>query len=101
MEGLRAWYFTSAAASWGSFQQDCSLSIVMMMAHDLDDRQVVQINAPCPDTWKRFSQSALQVLKERALPRTTITAILYGNGRIKLKASSSGSTAGSPSMLQT
>lgn len=76
VEEVRAWYFTSAAVSWGSSQQDCSPWSVLRIAHNLENRQVMKIGAPRPYAWKSLSQWALQIWKERLLPSTKITAIL-------------------------
>jgi len=65
----------------------------------------VEVCAPCPGACDSIS-----ILKSKGarqwegrmggyIPNTTTSATLYGNGNVKLKESSSGSTAGSPSIV--
>ena len=42
-------------------EQGFLLWIMLLFAHDLNDRQVVKIDAPRPDAWKCISQWALRV----------------------------------------
>ena len=51
------------------------LETVLCIAHNLEDRKVVKIDAPCPDAW-RSCQSIGMAGLTRLLPRTKMTAIL-------------------------
>jgi hypothetical protein len=69
-------------------------------AYNLDQVQIVQIEAPCPDTYKTNQTLIISYYEDGALPITTIIATLYGSGRIRLNASSCGPSPGSRSMLR-
>ena len=66
-------------------------------------REILQICAPCPYSYVRSVTVELQARVESAVqcivPRTVTKATLYGKGSVRLKESSSGSTAGSPSII--
>ena len=74
--------------------------------YDFSLSKVLKIGAPCPDSYPIVSKVIIEEAREhmgenkkRYIPRTTISATRYGKGRLRLKESSSGSTAGSPSIV--
>jgi hypothetical protein len=64
----------------------------------------VEVEAPCPYTYgvcqSRGTLDSSRLVERLCIPSTIIRATRYGNGRIRVKPSISGSTAGSPSMLR-
>lgn len=58
----------------------------------------MEVYAPCPDAYLLLDE-IVRTMGQLSLPSTMIRATRYGNGRKRLKESSSGSTKGSPSIM--
>jgi hypothetical protein len=79
---------------------------------DLDEVEIMQVNAPSPDSYAQLATADDENKKKKkkgmrswhpkqcdGVPRTMMKPIRYGRGKVRLNESSSGSTAGSPSIL--
>jgi hypothetical protein len=60
----------------------------------------VQIEPPCPDTCEIRQLLLFSCYEHQCIPNTKMIATRYGRGRMRLNASSCGSSTGSRSMLQ-
>jgi hypothetical protein len=82
---------------------------------DLDEGEVVEVEAPRPDACRQDGSACVvrggrmedgagasaSLRAVQCIPRTMISATRYGSGSTRLKPSSAGSTAGSPSMAES
>jgi hypothetical protein len=72
----------------------------MRRPYNLGQVEIVQVKAPCPDAYKSSQALMTSYCKNGGIPNTTMIATRYGKGRVRLNASSCGSSPGSRSMLR-
>lgn len=70
-----------------------------MRTYNFNQRQIMKIRAPRPYSYFQLIPSEQKKVQKGIVPKTVTKATLYGRGSVRLKESSSGSTAGSPSMV--